>query len=185
MKVPDKWHKKRGNPGRDSYTIIDAVKKCACLGKIQGRRSSDYFLNKRPEATQGFRTLKSRFYNQLKVLDKAEKFKRLIVFFFFSSMNLSRHKALDSTLTQSLKNYCATIFHILKHVFCGVSFFCGGLRGLSLTQLPSPRDPSARAGSNNNLGKPQQEPSRPGSDCQAAATCVQHVDASPVPDAEI
>lgn len=68
MKVPDKWHKKRGNPGRDGYTITDAgVKKCACLGEIQGRRSSDYFLNKRPEATQGFRTLKSCFCNQLKV----------------------------------------------------------------------------------------------------------------------
>lgn len=36
MKVPDKWHKKRGNPGRDSYTIIDAgVKNVLVWGKFK------------------------------------------------------------------------------------------------------------------------------------------------------
>lgn len=36
MKVPDKWHKKRGNPGRDGYTIIDAgVKNVLVWGKFK------------------------------------------------------------------------------------------------------------------------------------------------------
>lgn len=37
MKVPDEWHKKRGNPGRDGYTIIDAgvEKKVLVWGKFK------------------------------------------------------------------------------------------------------------------------------------------------------